>query len=318
MKNKHLLLLFACTLLLGLLARRFPWSPRKGFGRPLIELDTALVGTISVARPGGAELLLQRTEAGWVVSEEGLNVPLPPQESRDILAALVAIQSSERIKSSHPDSTGLLDPLAVEVRSTDGHTESFAIGTQQHPMGNAHTYLKIPRLNGIYLVQTRLRELLERRATDFRRKTALQFNPEGINGLGLGWPERDSMAHFFPTDSAQVWGNDLGGRVPRDSVLRWLRLLQRLNGGPFADYFDDSRAAASEQLDVSLFANGALVASLRFFHLRPPEMPEAHERFAKMPYPLQPWVLHSSQNPHNFFALGDTLLVKQILRGISY
>jgi hypothetical protein len=320
-KNKHLVLLFLATLAVGLLARRFPWRNVLDFRAELVRLDTAQVIQLSLQIPGQAELLLERSDAGWVAAQADRNAPVPPLAVDSMLAALRSIRSIRIAHSQRPDTLGLAAHQALRVVATqrDGHRETLFLGRETFENSELSTYVQLAEHQGIYLAANHLRRIFWKNLRDFRPRLVTDFGPATVRAFLIFGEMRDSV---FATknDSTGQWS--LRGQpleMADDSVKIWLRSLSRLNGLPFADLFDESLAEETLVAHIALECAGqAEPLTFKIFHLKPPNIPEVLPAPAPDRQQFAPYVLHSSQNPNNYFALPDSLLAKRLARGPGF
>lgn len=316
MKNKHLVLIFLLTLVVGLVARRLPWRVSEIFQTDLIEVDTSALQSISINRMGGVELLLERADIGWVTDENDRPVQVPAGDIGPMLEALAHIQSIRIIKTDRPDTLGLDKPITVKATWDDKPRETFHIGKQTMEGGLPATYIELDHHEGIYLVKNHLRNVFDKNAAQFRPNTAFQLTPDAVYKIRFFWNRQDSIFYLDRNDSLSLWEY---GTVtwPQDTIGKWLQQLPRLNGTPFADHFDDSRAKETLVASLTLRSRpDTTPLELRFFYYAPPEIPEEPSAIGDHKG-LSSWVLHSSQNPLNYFCIHDTVLLKHILYDIS-
>ena len=320
MKNKHLLLLFLATVAVGLLARRVPWFKANIFQTDLIALDTAQVTQISVFQPGQPELLFERTESGWAAAQELRAVRVLPQHMAPLLELLTAVRSLRIANTNQPDTLGFStkNRLQVWVYREKELLEQFEIGYETLDNGQPATYIQLKRHEGIYLVKNHLRSIFSKQLDDFREKGVSGFDPAAVrsivvewweNGLKMQYPisKNDSTGQWIPPGLAPP-------EIAGDTIQNWLRLFGSLNGSPFADNFDDSRARETLLRRMTLYLDSSDSLVFQVFYVRPPDLPEELSMSKAKGLPL--YVLHSSQNPTNFFAPADTVLLRRICFGL--
>lgn len=315
MKNKHLLILFLATAALGLLARRFPWFRAHVFQTDLIAVDTTSVTQISVFQSGEPELLLERTEGGWAAAQEMRAVTVAQEHIAPVLAALSSIRSLRIVRTAMPDTLGFSGKKRVQVvvLKEGDLLEQFEIGDEILENGQPATFIRLNRHEGVYLVESHLRGIFSKNLDDFRENTIARFDPSTVRAVALERP--DSMPVFFQkNDSTGYWETPGKVAFPNDSVQIWLNLFTRLNGSPYADHFDESRARETLDSRITLYlaTSDSLVFSV--FYVKPPDLPEELPLSKIKTLPL--YVLHSSQNAANYFAPPDTALLRRICRGV--
>ncbi len=310
MKNKHLLLIFASTLLLGLLARYSPWFKNDVFQRDLVRLDSTKIERISITHAGQAELLLEHSDEGWVASQDDFAVRTADSLVAPILTVLAAIRSRRIVQTTQRDTLSLLPSQAVhvEVFMKNGAKERFEIGKEIWEDNLAATYIEIDRHDGIYLIDKHLRAIFAKKIDEFRNKVVLDFLPENLKTLQIFRLNADTL-YFQKSDSAGLWQcNNVATKLPQEQVQRWLQWLQQLKGLPFATHTEERMAADGWQATLELgMPDAAESISLQFFALG--GYKPSDKRMGTT------CLLQSSQNPFSFFALSDTALVRNILSG---
>lgn len=330
MKNKHLVLLFMATLIIGWLLRRAPWRAREWFQTELIQIDTSRLSQVRIAQPGQPELLLERTDAGWAAQQEGRSVMVRTADMAPMLQALAGIRSIRIVQTKRPDTLGLaaIDGLQVTTLKTDGTTEDFWIGREITENNAPASFLRLTKHAGNYLVEGHLRAVFARTLEDFRASEIYRFQPEQVTSLTIEWPAQAWLLQLH-RDSTGRWQEGETDSLRTDSaVLAWLRPLAQLPRCPYADYFDDSRAVETLRARITLEFGGLGVGgqgqggqgqalTLRVFQIDPADLPENLADLYREKIRPAPFVLHSSQNPNNYFALADTAMAWQICYGLD-
>ncbi len=305
MKNKHLVLLFVATMAVGWLLRRAPWRAAQWFQTALIQVDTARLTQLRLLVPGQSELLLERTETGWAALQEGRSVVVPPADMLAMLTALVAIRSVRVVKTKEPDTLGLAESngLQVTVFQEGQHTEDFWIGRETLENNLPVTFFRLAGHDGNYLVENHLRRIFTRRLEDFRATNICQFSPAAVQTLTVEWPQQNWLV-MLRRDSIGQWHNTETDSLRTDSAVQvWLLPLAQLRRQPYADYFDDSRARETLRTRITLgFEPPTPPLTLQLFEIDPADLPEnLTELYREKTLPAR-FVLHSSQNPNNYFA----------------
>ena len=318
MKNKHLLLLFLGVLILGLMSRHLPWNYRSFFKNELIRIDTSSLIQCAVLVSGQPELSLDRTETGWVAVQLNRSTPLADTQILPLLSVLSDIHILRTLKSSGVDTMGLSESmrLCVTLQLKNRRQEQFWLGNETLENGAPATYLQMPRHEGLYLVPGHLRRVFSKNLDDFRSDNIL--SPlDSVLEIGLQWA--DELPVFFErNDSTGRWESTNGLlSCSGDSVQNWLLLFKRLQKIPFADNFDESRASETHQATIFLVLQNRSTLRLRIFYDKPPDIPEDLTALRARGYRNLPaYILNSSFNPVNFFAIEDTGLVRQICYGL--
>lgn len=321
MKNKHLVLLFLAVVLSGLFIRWLPVRYRPFFHSALIQVDTASITGLALLQPGQPELQLDRTESGWAVEQNGRISAVKPGEMTPLLTVLAGLHSLRTVKTKRADTLGFTGNHQIDVRvfRADRLIESFSLGRSVSETGHSATYLQLPLHEGVYLVEGPIRNLFERSIDDFRDKTAISTPLETTSRIELHQKGGDTPVVFEKNDSTNRWGTpDQTILLPADSVSQWLAAFQRLNGTPFADYFDESQALTTRIATIYLVASDHAPLTLQLFYVKPPEVPEDLSDLRRRHlHSLPAYVLHSSDNPMNYFAVADSNLVQFLCFGLQ-
>ncbi len=315
MKNKHLVLLFFLTFLVGIAIRRAPWQNSKFFQTNLLRLDTTAVQQIHVALPGQDILYLLRGDAGWSAEQGDRSVNLTPDVSQKMLATLTDLRSIRIAKTNMPDTLGFASSTAIHISIVQDNApdETLTIGWETIENSLAASYVQLPRHEGIYLVNNHLRNIFSKRLKDFRNPTIVRFIPSKVRGFCIFGQNRDSLL-FQKNDTTGIWESPIGVRTyQNDSVQIWLSKIAGLHGLHFADLFDESHASDSFYAKISLlFEPQAEPLTLTIFHLHPLIVQQEMSAQKIDRRQLAPFVLQSSQNPTNYFVLNDTLLLRNV------
>ena len=319
MKNKHLVLLFLVVLTLGLF-RYLPVRYRSIFRGDLIQVDTAVITKCVVLLPQQPELALERTETGWAADQNGRVAPLAGNDVTALLETLAGIRSLRRVKTGRVDTLGFTADKIVKVQVFNGNrlVEHFELGHEILMDNQPATYLQLPLHNGVYLVQGHLRRLFTRSLDDFRPKSILMISPDAVRSIGIFEVPEDTLFIFQKDDSLHRWGaKNHRYSLRDDSVQNWLGLLLRLNGSPFADNFDESQEQDTRVAAFYLKTTDSAELVLQFYALKPPNIPEDFSGLRRQRWhDLPVYVVHSSQNPMNYFAVMDTNLVRFLCSGL--
>lgn len=317
MKNKHLVLIFLLTLLIGLSVRRAPWLNATFFKANLLKLDTASVQQLRVMLPGQPPLYLLRGDETWSAEQNERSVAVHPQISGQMLAALADMHSIRVVKTSKPDTLGFAPATVIQLQFTTAQQrdESLLIGWESIENGHPATYVQLPNHEGIYLVEEHLRKIFLKKLSDFRDPGIARFQPRNVVRISVTGPGVDSLM-VQRNDSTGAWENTtLGVDIPFERVHGWLSSIVRLKNLPFADLFDESRAKEAMYAQLRLqFEGTSEPLILDIYQWKPPNLPEEMPKEPEPNYQLYPFVLHSSQNPTNFFSLPDTSTLRQLCR----
>lgn len=320
MKNKHLVLLFLSVLALGLIARWVPFKYSGNFEGNLLQIDTLLLTRIRITAPAQPDLILERTETQWVAEQAGRNSPVADAEIRQMLRILNGAGTYEVVHTLQPDTLGF-DPatiLRLQLFQKSNPPEIVEIGTEIVKSTGSFTYLRLPEHQGIYLVPGQFRTTFFQNLDNFRSKNVLLFDPVTVQKIGI---KVNGLKSYFwnKADSIPAWiSADGRSQLGADTVLTWLHLFEKLQGCDFSDNFDETREQEFWYATIHLGLSSGKLLDLHFFYQNPPNIPEDVSRLRqKSKSGLAAFILHSSQNPLNYFTLSDTLLAYQICLGLN-
>ncbi|MBC7777168.1 MAG: DUF4340 domain-containing protein [Phycisphaerae bacterium] len=315
MKNKHLVLLFLLTLLIGLAVRRAPWQNATFFQTNLLRVDTAEVERIEIALPGQHGLVLMRNDAGWIAEQQDRSAKVPPDVVQRMLETLANLRSIRIVKTDQPDTLGFARANAIDIGVFYAHSpsERLSIGWESIENSQPATFVRLPRHGGIYLVQNQLRAVFSKTLIDFRNAAVIQLNTADVREFSIFGQNLDSLA-FQKNDSTGNWESTMLTRmVTNDSIQQWLAKIARLKKLPFADLFDESHTNKTffAQIDLG-FSKQAEPLTLKIYRLEATNLPEEMPDTPLDGSQFAPFVLYFSQYPTNYFALSDTALLRQI------
>ena len=271
---------------------------------------------MTVSGGGRPDLLFERLEEGWGVEQEARSTVVQEAVVLEMLSGLTGIGTFELMKTGRPDTLGFVPDKALIVQIFQGKQalETLEIGDEGSTSAGDCTYIRLPEHNGLYRVPGHLRARFGRMLDDFRSRVFVNWTADAVQHIKFDF---DGKFSLWRTDTA--WDITVScGRysMPDESVEDWLNLFQQLNGLPFADYFDESWENELLYGTIELMVNKE-VQTLRFFHGSPADLPDdiigiTRQRVNSLPA----YVIHSSANPLNFFAVTDTGLIHRISRGL--
>lgn len=319
MKNKHLVLLFLFVLLLGLISRWLPVHYQSYFSTKLIKANADVVNKLVVKKTGSPDLILERLQGKWLAQQNGRSTSVSAKEVTDMIHQLTGISSFQLLKTSQADTLGLNpeNALMVTLFQLNGTTEALAIGRESVENDQPVTFIQLPNHAGMYKVPGHFRAAFSRNLNGFRLKTVAQFEPEAIQKIGIQ-PAGALPVYVQAADSSGQWTTpNREFSIPPEAILNWLKQFQRLEDCPFADFFDESRTVETLHTTIFLGVESGKFLTLRFFYVNPPNVPEDISRVQNAEYQNRPaYVVHSSQNPANYFLIPDTNLAAYLCRGL--
>jgi len=317
MKNKHLVLLFLLTLAVGLAVRRAPWKNATIFQTSLLKIDTAEIQQIQISLPGKPTLFLLRGDLGWSAEQSDRSVKVSSEAVQEMLLALADLQSVRIVHTKRPDSLGFVPSAGIqlEVIHSNAQQESLTLGWETTENNQAATFVQLPKHEGIYLANKHLRNFFTKSLRDFRQQTFAQFRPEAVQRFRVFGPKVDSVI-FQKNDSSGIWTSPVNAKTLSGAVVQgWLLKIKQLEGLAFADLFDESHAKETHYAQIQLeFQDQTQPLFLNIFRPQQVNIPEELPVHKPDRRQLSPYVVHSSQNPTNYFALPDTMILRQICR----
>lgn len=317
MKNKHLVLIFLIVLLSGLLLRHVPWRCKTSVQSPLLKAPVEAVYRVHIRRRGQPDFLLEHTATGWVAEQGGRTVPVPMDTALAWVRLLAQPRSLTPLSEEDPMAALRLSSLLrLEVSAHHRPPLVLEIGPETAASDGVQTIVRFPQHKGIYRASGALRTPFERTLDDFRHRQVLSFPLANLCRLEIRWSADSSV--FLEKDDSLDWRVIDSKRTEplSASVQYWLNAVERLRNLPFADFFDENLEGRGPLLTAIFIACDGQTLTLRLFDLQPSDMPEdvgvLLNQGIKTP---PPYALHSSANPHNYFALTDAALADRIARG---
>lgn len=319
MKNKHLVFLFLVALCVGLVLRQAPWCKSQYPKRSLLQIDTTTCTRMEVRQAGREDLVFERGDDGrWLLAEGDLSIVLQLSQQQAILQALAGLDIQRLQPTKRPD-TLQLDPehcLAVTLFNQHGPTESFRVGAERRQNGKLLTALMLGKQEGVFWAEGALRSLFSKKLETYRQRAPFEMDWSEVNRIVV--MARDSLpVEMLKSDTAQQWVLAQTGVVlPAHQMQQWFQAVDRLKHCFFADYFDETRAKEQLVLEILMEKTGSTPVMLRFFRLDAPEFPEGWPLSSKKQI-TGPFVLHSSQNPRDYFSVDDSTIVHQLSKMVT-
>jgi hypothetical protein len=312
MKNKHLVLLFLITVIVGLALRNAPWRETENFQRNLLKADSA-----QIVRMQFSGLTLMRTDKGWMAENHYRSANVPASEINPILSALSQLTSIRIVPTQKPDTCGLnpKDGIPVVVYYAGHKTEYLLLGKETQEQGRPATYLSISHNKGVYLVENALRGVFSKTLDDFRKASVVNFHTSDVQAFSIENRSADSLYFSYrqEMDRWQSENNQLS--ISNDSVFAWLAKLEKLPHLPFADLFDETHEGkqlySRIRLDYKCSPDPVWIYIYKLNTLSlPEELPDLKPNDPR----LALYALYFSPYPTNYYALSDTLLLRKICR----
>lgn len=206
-----------------------------------LELDAAEINRIVIVLPGDT-LKLYKKEPIWLLENSTGAKQADMMIMNNVIGAATSITIGN-VVSENPD-----QQILFEVDSTMGVLVGFYDGDQllnsviigKLTSDNAHTYVRIPGSNEVYISNKVLTFTFNRDRNQWLDKTIFAMNPELIKSVELKQPDKSTTLHL----SEDIWSvsnNPNGNKIPADSakVINFLRRLCYLHGNDFANISDN-------------------------------------------------------------------------------
>lgn len=315
MKNKYLVLFFFATLLVGLAIRQAPWKREISVQVQVIRLDTALITQINVLNTSGIEWSFLKSDQHWAIEQNGRSVSVPLAGMDTLLRALAPVRSLSIAPSgSNIDSVFKQNALKCRVWCGGRVEEHFELAL----LNDNRAFLRISgQQEVVYVIAANLFRLLSKDLSSYRLVQAFSFPSDRVEGLRIlqkdtllfEWTKRDTAGFDAP--------QRLAAAALKDSITVWCDTLHQLSKGSFADFFDESILKKRLFMEIYLtIQQQSEPIHLRIIRFQSADMPEDLSALRR-PEDLPVLVLHSSQNPNNYFSIKDTVLINTLLNMIA-
>lgn len=310
MKNKHLVLLFILTVIIGLALRNAPWRETAYFQKKLLKADSS-----DIVRLQFSGLTLIRTETGFVAEQNNRSTRVPSSEMTPILAALNDLTSIRIVQTQQPDTCWLNNKLGIAVVVFYGShkTEGIILGKETLEQGKPATYLSLSNNKGVYLVENALRGIFSKTLDDFRKSAVVKYHTSDAYSFSIETANADTLSAIYSKESSR-WQLDNSYRsLSNDSVMVWLQKMEKLPQLPFADLFDETHEGKQLYARIRLDMNGQPDPLwVYIYRLHTPSLPEELPDLKPNDPRLAPYALYFSPYPTNYYALSDTTFLRQI------
>lgn len=310
MKNKHLVLLFIATIIIGLALRHLPWRSTDNFQKNLLPADSS-----QIVRMELGDLTLIRTETGWAAEQKNRSARVPEALIQPMLAALSPLRSIRIVPTQQPDSFGLSGQkaIAITIYYAENRTEHLRIGQEILDQGKPATYILLPRHEGVYLVENALRSPFTKSFDDIRKAAVVDYHTTDVHAFSIETLHADSQFFTYNPQNGRWQSENSVRSISNDSVFAWLSRMEKLPQLPFADLFDETHGGKQLFSRISLSLNGIPEPLwVNIYRLNTLSMPEELPDLKPNDPRLAPYALYFSPYPTNYYALSDTIFLRQI------
>ena len=260
--------------------------------KDLVSIDTAQITNIMIEKPGD-QIELDRQNRGWLMTtEDGVVVPALNDRVYNMLSSLMHLSPSsivtrdaDKWRDYQVDSTG----VRVKIFEKENKTLDLIIGRgSMQGQTTFMTYVRPFNEDNVYVIENFYGSSVSANSANYRNKTVLTTTVDSIRQVLLNYPGEDGFTLMKMNDNWQVDG------AAADSVrtAEFLKGLRRITSSSFVDKQRPSSSTPPTS-SLTIQSNGADDVLIELF-------PGADGK----------QILHSSQNPENFFA--DTAAVNKL------
>lgn len=300
MKNKHLVLLFLAIFLGSFIFRRLPLHGDGEFRRAIVQLPTDSLTQLILQTPADPEpVIFNRLDTTWTATHGNRTVDVPFAQMRPLLAPLASLRSL-RFASQSTDNQAFFEKAAhLQAFVGAKKLDEFWLGDcGPSPAQTSFVRLNSPR--EIFEVEGDVACRWQQvRFDDFRSKKTCDCPAENFASVEFAWAE---FPPLFFEERAEDWATP-GGFFRRspEQMQAFFQDINALKINAFADDFDESDRRES------------FVGQLRL-NRKASELPPVELSCFRSDKNAPRFVLHSSENPGNYFYTDDSLAVRLFLQ----
>jgi hypothetical protein len=317
MKNKHLVLIVFCTVLLGVVFRYFPVSGEGISHKDLLRLEPSSVEHIFLKKNAEQSFRFIRVGTQWIYENGGNLVPVPAGILDSLLAGVCPLISEGLISKPKEDSLGLnARAWTLQLETGDGRLEELLIGPPfaDEELGQC-TYVKLPAHQGVYQIKGNLRAAISINPDAWIQESLICKLPGPTNRLEIQRLGQDTLA-WERIDSLGLWQqlNSTQKLVSSDSMDRWVSWIASLaTKSEPAPFFNELRAEERRIAQIDLDTDTAFL-TLNLYFLPQPDVPDEFRRLEHKPRAQASYIIQSSAQPAKWYVLYDTALAQRIYR----
>lgn len=258
----------------------------------LVDIDTAQISRITIGKPG-SRISFERKDGGWLMTtEDGSEVRAVKTRLASMLSSLdgmypvrVASRDSEKWRDYQVDSTGR------RVQIFEGDTKSLDIILGRGNLvgqGTYSTYVRPAEEDNVYVVENFSESSVSADSDNYRNKTILQTTPDSVWQLIFRYYDDQDFTVSKTNGDWQINGT----KTDSSRTQEYLSGLRRVSSSAFVDQQQPAAdaAPASSLIIQSSGSEDILI--------------ELYEEAGSQQ------ILHSSQNPDNYFA--DTAVLNKL------
>jgi hypothetical protein len=166
-------------------------------GKKILNIEPGDVEQLTIAPADAKQIVLKRDGLGWHMLEP-VNAPADMNSPSEILSDLAAMTSTGRVSESGADAaaTGLSPPqFKLEIQTKGGRTTKLDIGSRTGT--GDQLYVRLDGQDQDDLVQADIYDLLDKPASDFRKKKLLDVDTAQVQQVQVDRPEAKLVLEKF-------------------------------------------------------------------------------------------------------------------------
>lgn len=258
----------------------------------LVHIDTAQITKIEIEKPG-SQIQLTREGYEWMLTtEENVQVDAEENRIRSMISSLSRLVPS-RVVSRDPDKWRdyQVDSTGQRVRVYEGENQTLDLIIGRGSMQGQRTFITYVRPyleDNVYVIENFSGSSVSANSSNYRNKEVLTTTVDSIRQLRFDYPGEQGFTLSKVDDEWKL--NDAD--VDSAQTVDFLKELRRISSSSFVDQ-QHPAASATPSSSLIIRSNGEEDILLHLF-----DGPDGGQ------------ILHSSQNPDNYFA--DTAVINKV------
>ena len=260
----------------------------------LVHIDTAQITNIMIENPG-SQIELDRNNNSWLmITEQGAEVSVLKERVTHMLSSLMHLSPTRIISHDRAKWRDYqVDSTGERIHIFEGKNKTLDLIIGRGAMQGQRTFVTYVRPyqeDNVYVIENFSGSSVSANSVNYRNKDILTLVGDSIHQLLFDYPE----SVFTLARMGDHW--EIDGE-PTDSIktTNYLKKLHRISSTSFADKQRPAMNAVPTS-SLTIFTHGAENAVIRLF-----DSPDGES------------IIHSSQNPENYFA--DTAVVNKVFVG---
>lgn len=300
-----MVLLFLGIVVLGWFGQKFNFGRGTDLQSHLCKSELAGLYKLMIITNDTVEII--RTDAEWIAGYNDDNILFPDSLAQSVLAAITSMESMYFIKTERPDTLGFFEKEAVGIQcfsTTHPKKESFILGKTIIVNGATATWVAIKGHEQYYLAKGDLKSPLQIRWDVLKPVKRFLADTAAVSTVVV-WFENDTL-YYNRTHTPAA-----------DSLQTWLTGFYQLTGNaPEANFFDvehEDHPSIGQVQFVREDQPEPLVYHL--YYVAQPTLPDDPAKLKQFKDFKPQYVIAAGKNPGIFFAISDTLVVRQVMTG---